>query len=86
MGVPTALSAPAHKDIVVQNGDDVFVWPLAKGHVRGQTIKPLYPKLAEAVLKDENFYNMMAAVEILRMGRTRERKAAESYLERKIKA
>ncbi len=86
VGVPTALSAPEHKNIVVQNGDDVFVWPLAKGHIRGQTIKPLYPKLAEAALKDENFYNMMAAIEILRMGRARERKAAESYLERKIKA
>lgn len=85
-GVPTAISAPAHKDSVVQSGDDVFVWPSLKGKVRGQVIMPFYPKLAEAALKDEEFYDMMSAIEILRMGRARERKAAEQFLERKIKS
>lgn len=86
MGVPTAISAPSHKDYVVKNGDDIYVWPLLKGSTRGQVIVPLYPKLAEAALKDNEFYEMMSAVEILRMGRARERKAAEQFLERKIKA
>lgn len=85
-GIPTAISAPAHKDFVVQSGDDIFVWPMIKGKVRGQVIIPLYPKLAEAALKDEDFYNMMSAIEILRMGRVRERKTAEQFLERKIKS
>ena len=85
-GVPTAISAPAHKSSVVQNGDDVYVWPLLKGKVRGQLIMPFYPRLAEAALKDEEFYNMMSAIEILRMGRAREKKSAEQFLERKIKA
>lgn len=84
MGVPTAISAPVHKKSVVQSGDDVFVWPSLKGKVRGQIIKPFYPKLAEAALKDEDFYDMMSAIEIIRMGRARERKAAELFLERKI--
>lgn len=86
VGVPTATSAPAHKTSVVQSGDDIFVWPSLKGKVRGQVIKPFYPKLAEAAIKDEEFYNMMSAIEILRIGRARERKAAEQFLERKIKA
>lgn len=85
-GVPTAISAPAHKDSVVQNGDDIFVWPSLKGKVRGQVIMPFYPKLAEAALKDEEFYDIMSAIEIIRMGRARERKAAEQFLERKIKS
>lgn len=85
-GVPTAISAPAHKDSVVQSGDDIFVWPSLKGKVRGQVIKPFYPRLSEAALKDEEFYGMMSAIEILRVGRARERKAAEQFLERKIKA
>ncbi len=85
-GVPTATSAPAHKNSVVQTGDDIFVWPSLKGKVRGQVIMPFYPKLAEAALKDEEFYSMMSAIEIIRMGRARERKAAEQFLERKIKA
>lgn len=84
-GVPTAISAPAHRNSVVQTGDDVFVWPSLKGKVRGQIIIPFYPKLGEAALKDIEFYEMMSAIEILRMGRTRERKAAERFLERKIK-
>ena len=85
-GVPTAISAPAHKNSVVQNGDDVFVWPSLRGKVRGQVIMPFYPQLAEAALKDEEFYGIMSAIEILRMGRARERKAAEQFLERKIKS
>ncbi len=85
-GVPTAISAPAHKNSVVHSGDDVFVWPSLKGKVRGQVIVPFYPKLAEAALKDEEFYSMMSALEIVRMGRIRERKAAEKFLERKVKA
>ena len=48
-GVPTATSAPAHKNSVVQSGDDIFVWPSLKGKVRGQVIMPFYPKLAEAL-------------------------------------
>lgn len=70
----------------LSGGDDVFVWPSLKGKVRGQVIKPFYPQLAEAALKDEEFYDMMPAIEILRMGRAREIKAAEHFLERKIKS
>ena len=72
--------------MVVQGGDDTFVWPSVKGKVRGQMIIPFYPQLAEAALKDKEFYDMMSAIEILRMGRARERKAAEQFLERKIKS
>ena len=86
IGLPTAISAPAHKDSVVQSSDDVFVWPSLKGKVRGQVIMPFYPKLAEAAMKDKEFYDIMSAIEILRMGRSRERKAAEQFLERSIKS
>lgn len=84
-GVPTAISAPAHEKMVVQNAEDVYVWPSAKGKKRGQSIKPLYPELAEAALKDRRFYDLMSAVEILRVGRARERKLAQSYLEKELK-
>ena len=85
IGVPTAVSAPAHKKMVVQNGEDVYVWASVLGNKRGQVIKPFYPKLAEAALKDEDFYDFISAIEILRIGRARERKLAETYLEKKIK-
>lgn len=86
VGVPTALSAPAHEKMVIQSGDDVFVWPYSQGKKRGQVIIPLYPKLAEAALKDQAFYDVVSALEIVRCGRARERKLAEQYLERRIKA
>ena len=49
-------------------------------------IKPFYPQLAAAALKDSDFYGLMSAIEILRIGRARERKLAERYLEKKLKA
>lgn len=85
IGVPTAISCPIHEKMVVQDGTDVFVWPSAKGTKRGQMIKPLYPALAEAAVNDPEFYGLMAAIEILRVGRARERNLATNYLEKKIK-
>ena len=86
VGVPTAISSPAHKKMVVQNNDDVYVWPSPLGDKRGQVIYPLYPQLAMAAIKDPEFYNLMSAVEIIRIGRARERKLAEEFLIKRIKA
>ena len=82
-GVPTAISAPAHSKMVI-DVQDIYVWPFPKEQHRGQSIKPLYPKLAEAALKDKKFYDLMSAIEILRMGRARERKQAEAYLQKNL--
>lgn len=84
VGVPTGISFDQHEKMVVQSGEDIYVWPLIDGKKRGQSIKPFYPKLAEAALKDSDFHAMMAAIEILRVGRTRERKLAEQYIEKRI--
>lgn len=84
-GVPTAISSPMHERMVVQRGDDSYVWPSIHGSIRGQMIKPFYPQLAEAALKDSDFYGLMSAIEILRVGRARERNLAAQYLEKKIK-
>jgi hypothetical protein len=84
-GVPTAFSSPMHKKMVVHDTNDIYVWPSPRGSKRGQVIKPFYPELAEAALEDDEFYGLMSAIEILRIGRTRERDLAASYLERKIK-
>jgi hypothetical protein len=85
LGVPTGISSPAHYKMVVQSGEDVYVWPLATGKKRGQVIHPLYPQLPEAALKDQRFYDIMSAVDILRVGRARERNLAIKYLEKELK-
>ena len=84
VGVPTSISSPTHEKMVVQNGDEKYIWPSILGKTRGQTIRPLYPKLAEASLKDKEFYDIMSALEIIRTGRARERKLAEQFLEKRI--
>jgi hypothetical protein len=84
-GVPTGISSPMHQKMVVQHDEDPYVWPSVNGSMRGQMIKPFYPYLADAALKDLKFYGIMSAIEILRVGRARERRLAEQYLERKIK-
>jgi hypothetical protein len=84
-GVPTALSSPMHEKMVVQDPNDIYVWPSIHGSKRGQMIKPLYPELAEAALEDDDFYGLMSAIEILRIGRARERNLAAHYIEKKIK-
>ena len=86
VGVPTGVSSPAHEKMIIQNGDEAFVWASSLGKKRGQVIEPLYPYMAKAALRDREFYNLMAAVEILRVGRARERKLAEQYLEKRIKS
>ena len=84
-GIPTGISSPAHEKMVVQSGEDVYVWPHPAGKKRGQIIRPFYANLAEAALKDRKFYDMMAAIEILRVGRARERNLAVKYLEKELK-
>jgi hypothetical protein len=86
VGVPTGISSPMHKNMVVQREGDMYVWPSLKGTQRGQVVKPFYPQLAEAAKRDEDFYGIMSAIEILRLGRARERKLAEQYIEKKVKS
>lgn len=83
-GVPTATSAPIHAKMVLQNKEDVYVWPSLNGKKRGQSIALLYPNLPVAALNDEKFYELMSAIEILRMGRAREKKLAENFLRKKL--
>lgn len=86
VGLPTAMSSSFFKNKIVQDDDDIFVWPTSKGNVRGQSIKPLYPRLTSAVLKDESLYELLSLVEILRIGRIRERQIAEEELKKRIKS
>ncbi len=86
VGVPTAISSPIFKNKIIQSEEDVYVWPSSKGDVRGQAVFPLYAQLANVVLKDEQFYELLSLVEVLRIGRTRERKIAEEEIKKRIKS
>ena len=77
-GIPTAYDHPS-MDQQFKN-DQVYVWPDARGKVRGLTIEPFYPKQTEAIKKDEKLYELLALVDVIRVGRRREIKAAVDAL------
>jgi hypothetical protein len=81
-GIETAHSAMPLKERIVSNSP--VVWPSEKGKVRGMAIEPLYPKLPEACLKDSSFFELMALVESLRIGKARERILAFEMLQARL--
>ena len=81
-GIPTAHSAPPLNAQI--HSSEVFVWPWNEGTARGQAIVPLYPGLPAACMQDQDFYELMALTEALRVGRTREKKLATEMLKARI--
>jgi len=82
-GIATAHSAPPLDQIIVSH--DAYVWPSARGTIRGQAIEPLYPNLPLAVLWDNRFYELAALCDALRVGRAREKKIAIQELRKRLK-
>jgi len=82
-GTPTAHSAPPLSKMI-QSNSDVYVWPDEEGTVRGETIMPLYPNIPKAVKADRSFYELMALVDAIRVGKSRESKIAADELHKRI--
>ena len=81
-GIPTAHStAPLNKE--VSSGDN-YVWPFAKGNVRGLGINPLYSTVPQAALDDEQLHVLLALADALRVGKAREKKTALQELNSRI--
>jgi len=81
-GVPTAHAAfPLNQKIT---SDEVYVWPSAKGNMRGQAITPLYHTVPHAIEIDEKFYALIALVDALRVGQKREKELALAELKKRI--
>ena len=81
-GIPTAHSAPPLSALI--NSSEIYVWPYAKGTVRGQTIGPLYPSVVKAVIEDEKLYQLLALTDALRVGKVREKNIAIKELKNKF--
>ena len=81
-GMPTAHAHTYMRQYF--SSDVVYVWPDLHGKVRGLTIEPFYPKQTEAAKEDEELYKLLALVDVLRVGRTREIKVAAEKLSKII--
>jgi hypothetical protein len=81
-GLPTAISHPFMKKHFIT--DQEYVWPDAEGDDKGFSIQPLYTGATSAAKKDNKLYLMLALIDVLRSGKSRERKLALTELEKLI--
>ncbi|MCF2486670.1 hypothetical protein [Dyadobacter sp. CY347] len=81
-GIATAHSHPFYQTHFESEID--YVWEHENGDLRGQAIQPLYKGLAAAALQDEQLYKMLAGIDIIRVGKAREKKFAIAELEKAI--
>ncbi len=79
-GLPTAHSHPFMKHQIIS--EELYVWPDAESDLRGFSIEPLYPGAVKAAKKDHRLYLMLAMVDVLRLGKAREKKIAITELEK----
>lgn len=82
-GYPTAHST-SPLDEQIMSSEDQFVWPHARGNMKGHGINPLYKSVPDAALNDPQFYELMALTDALRVGKAREVKLAREILEERI--
>jgi len=83
-GIPTAHSATPIKDKIISNAES-YVWPSSNGNSRGQSIDPLYKTVPEAAMVDQVFYELIALVDTIRIGKAREVEIAIEELNIRIR-
>ena len=85
-GVATSYAAAPLRALIAPTGDPIPVWPYKEGKQRGVSFAPLYKTAPMAALRDPSFYELLVLADALREGRVRERKIAETELQRRLRA
>lgn len=78
IGIPTAHTGPPMAQTIVS--DEFIVWPTLKGSTEGHSLKPLYPQAIRLPKICPELYDLVTLVDVLRVGRVRERKIAMDLL------
>ena len=68
------------------NENFMSVWPDANGKQRGIALKPIYHSVPKALREnpDQDFYELLAIVDVIRSGRARERNLAVQLLKERL--
>lgn len=82
-GVPTAYAAPPLNQFI-EYSDLPPVWLSNKGDVKGVRIEPLHKSAQHMREKEPRFYEVLALVDALRMGRRREYDHAVEELKKRL--
>lgn len=85
-GIATSYAAPIFKNKIAIGQDPIPVWPYAEGNQRGLSLKPLYSSVPKSIAQypDQAFYDLLALIDALRQGRTRERNIAVKLLKTRL--
>jgi len=81
-GIPTAHSHPFMKKKIISELN--YVWPDSKGETIRLMIEPFYPKQVEGAKEDEEYYKLLALVDVIRAGKVREVHYAVNELKKVI--
>ena len=83
-GIPTAEAGPPLAHHFSQDFQLPPVWPHPEGPFRGIAFSPLYKNVPQAALQDSKLYELLALVDAIREGRSREREIAIRELTARI--
>ena len=83
-GMLTGLAASPLKSQFPSAHLSPHVWPDAHGNDQGTSLLPLYPAIPQAARHDAELYEILALVDMLRIGSAREREMAEVELVRRF--
>jgi hypothetical protein len=85
IGLPTAYSSPIMSSYLMTNQfSEMIVWPYPEGEARGESINPLYPNAVKAALMNSKLYELLALVDVMRLGKVREKEIALNLLKEKF--
>lgn len=77
-GVPTAHAA---LEGYISSGEgSQYVWAHPLGTIRGMAVSPLYKSVPEIAVQDRRLHLALGAVDMLRIGRARERRLGEETI------
>jgi hypothetical protein len=83
-GLATSYAARPLKALITQPDEPPPVWPDPEGPVRGYEFSPLYSSVPHACKVDSKLYELLALIDAIRDGRTRERKLAIKEIQARI--
>lgn len=81
-GIATAHAAAPLKSRIVS--EEIYVWPYARGTMRGQSIEPLYKTVPKAALQDAQLHEALALIDAIRVGKVREQHLAIELLKNQL--
>jgi hypothetical protein len=79
-GIPTAAYAPVMDEIILSLGEIPLVWPDPFGNVKGESLEPIYKTVPMAVKRDLVLYELLALLDVIRVGTAREIPIAQKML------